>query len=389
MAGGVIAIDAVRSAFRKDPPRSLVKHAAVLLLLAGLLRGRIPDLARNLAGGIGYVTRTSRGASGAGGLTSFPREMLLQIYEVRPLLAGGLRLAFDTLSLAFFLVPIAIVVWTARALRGPRRSEHLALSGWAILTLWLALSQRLNIYYAAPLAALAGWEVARQIATRTSRAWAPPASSRRIGTRVRAGIALALLLTALPGLRRQLATRYAPGDDLIATMEWARTNLPHAVSAYDARFLPPPAAVPELDRAEAMLSPWALGHFVTFYAELPAPADGFGYGFMDSIRFFLSESEEEALAIARDRRSRWIAATDLTPKMNDYAKLLGRAPYVSLEGNRAVPMPAYFRTMQSRLYDFDGAGPAPLGRFHLVHASRTGSLRGGRIVARWKIFEIR
>jgi hypothetical protein len=206
---------------------------------------------------------------------------------------------------------------------------------------------------------------------------------------LRAGIGLVLLLTALPGLARQLATHYAPGDDLIATMEWARTRLPHAVSAYDERFLPPPAAVPELDRAEAMLSPWALGHFVTFYAELPAPADGFGYGFMDSIRFFLAESEEEALAIARDRRSRWIAVTDLTPKMNDYAKILGRAPYISVDGNRAVPTPAYFRTMQSRLYDFDGAGPAPLTRFHLVHASRTGSLRGGRIVARWKIFEIR
>ena len=389
MAGGVIAIDAVRGALRKDPPRSLVKHAAALILLAGVLRGRIPDLARNLAAGIGYVTRTSRGAAGAGGLTSFPREMLLQIYEVRPLLADGLRLALDTLSIAFLLVPVAIAVWTARALRGPRRSEHLVLSGWAILTLWLALSQRLNIYYAAPLAALAGWEVSRQIATRTSRARARAATSRRFAARLRAGVALALLLTALPGLVRQLRTRYAPGDDLIATMEWARTHLPHAVSAYDPRFLPPVAPVPALDRAEAMLSPWALGHFVTFYAELPAPADGFGYGFMDSIRFFLAESEEEALAIARDRRSRWIAVTDLTPKMNDYAKILGRPPYISLESNRAAPTPAYFRTMQSRLYDFDGAGPAPLARFHLVHASRTGSLRGGRVVARWKIFEIR
>jgi len=389
MAGGVIAIDALRSGFRKDPPRSLVKHAAALILLAGILRGRIPGLARNLAGGIGYVTRTSRGEAGAGGLTSFPREMLLQIYEVRPLLADGFRLALDTLSLAFFLVPIAIAVWIARALRGPRRSEHLALSGWALLTLWLALSQRLNIYYAAPLAALAGWEVARQIATRVSRARARVATSRRLTARLRVGIALALLLTALPGLRRQIRTHYAPGDDLIATMEWARTRLPHAVAAYDARFLPPPGAVPELDRAEAMLSPWALGHFVTFYAELPAPADGFGYGFMDSIRFFLAESEEDALGIARDRRSRWIAVTDLTPKMNDYAKILGRPPYISLDTNRAALTPAYFRTMQSRLYDFDGAGPAPLARFHLVHASRTGSLRGGRIVARWKIFEIR
>jgi hypothetical protein len=137
-----------------------------------------------------------------------------------------------------------------------------------------------------------------------------------------------------------------------------------------------------------MLSPWALGHFVTYYAELPAPADAFGYGFLDSIRFFLSESEEEALAIARARRSRWIAVTDLTPKMNDYGRILGREPYLVPAERGLAPTAAYFRTMQSRLYDFDAGGARPLTRFRLIYASRTGTLRGGRFVARWKIFEI-
>jgi hypothetical protein len=171
-------------------------------------------------------------------------------------------------------------------------------------------------------------------------------------------------------------------------MEWARTHLEHAVSAYDPRFLPPSSPVPELDRAGAMLSPWALGHFVTFYAELPAPADAFGYGFLDSVRFFLAETEEEALVIARQRRARWIAATDLTPKMNDYAGILGRAPYFARTEGGATPVPAYLRTIQSRLYDFDAAGPLPLSHFRLVHASRTATLRSGKLYARWKIFEI-
>jgi hypothetical protein len=209
--------------------------------------------------------------------------------------------------------------------------------------------------------------------------WAGPA---------RLAAAALLFATALPGLRRQLATRYAPGDDLVRTMDWARVNLPHAVSAYDARFLPPRRPVPELARAEGMLSPWALGHFVTWDAELPAPADAFGYGFLDSIRFFLSESEDEALAIARERRARWIAVTDLTPKMNDYANVLGRPPYLNPSPAGMEPAPSYFRTIQSRLHDFDGGGPFPLAHFRLVHASSTGALRGGRFVARWKIFEI-
>ncbi len=387
LAAGVVAIDAVVTAARPVRRRLLPAHLAVLAAAAVILRGKLPDLARNFEGGLRYISKTSRAAAGTGGLTSFPREMLLQIYEVRPLFADGWRLAFDTLSASFFLVPFAIVIWAARAARGPRRPAHLALAGWAILTTWLALSQRLNIYYAAPLAGLAGWEVVRWIGVRVARARAR-ARSRIVAARWRAGLAILLLATAIPGLRRQLAARYAPGDDLIATMAWARAHLPHAAAAYDARFLPPIRPVPELSRAEGMLSPWALGHFVTFYAELPAPADAFGYGFFDSIRFFLAESEGEALAIARRRRTRWIAATDLTPKMNDYAHILGRAPYLVLRDGRITPTDAYFRTIQSRLYDFDGVGAAALPHFRLIHASRTGSMRGNRFFPRWKIFEI-
>jgi len=387
MAAGTIAVAAAIGLLRRERPSAFLPHLASLALLAAILRRRIPDIARNLAGGIGYVTKTSHGAAVPGGLTSFPREMLRQIYEVRPLFGDGFHLAFDTLSAAFFLVPIAVAIWIARAIRGPRRSAHLALSGWALLTLWLALSQRLNIYYAAPLAALAGWEISRQAGTRAARAWAR-LPGNRASARIRIAVAVGLLITAIPGLRRQLATRYAPGDDLIATMEWVRTRLPHAVSAYDARFLPPVSAVPELDRAESMLSPWALGHFVTFYGELPAPADAFGYGFDDSVRFFLAPTEEEALAITRRRRTRWIAATDLSPKMNDYAKILGLPPPIVVRDGRPEATPAYFRTMQSRLYDFDGAGAEPLAHFRLIHASRTGTMRGSLFIARWKIFEV-
>ena len=55
----------------------------------------------------------------------------------------------------------------------------------------------------------------------------------------------------------------------------------------------------------------------------------------------------------------------------------------------------YFRTLQSRLEDFDGEGATigdqviePLKHFRLRHASRTGVNRFGRFVARWKIFEV-
>ena len=85
--------------------------------------------------------------------------------------------------------------------------------------------------------------------------------------------------------------------------------------------------------------------------------------------------------------------TDLVPRMNDYASYLGRPAPLETTDRGVTPTDAYFRTLQSRLYDFDGRGlPAlgipPLASFRLVFASRTGIVRGGRFVARWKVFEI-
>jgi hypothetical protein len=155
--------------------------------------------------------------------------------------------------------------------------------------------------------------------------------------------------------------------------------------------------VPELASAEAVLAPWSLGHFITYYGEMPVVANNFFYGFFDSLRFFLADDEDQALAVARARRVRWILATDLAPKMNDYAAVLGRDPLLVSTPQGTGFSPAYFRTLQSRLYDFDGAGAVlpdgkrvePLLHFSEVYASRTGIRRFGRFLARWKVFEIR
>jgi hypothetical protein len=197
------------------------------------------------------------------------------------------------------------------------------------------------------------------------------------------------------GLRHELSAIHAPGSDFFETVDWMRRELPHAVDAYDPRLLDHPPGPPALARAESVLAPWSLGHLILERAELPVVANNFGYGFLDSIRFFLAGTEAEALAIAEKHRVRWVVATDLVPRLNDYAGYLGRPAYLVAGPSGLEPTRPYFATMQSRLYDFDGRGmnvpgaeTTPLARFRLVYRSRSAIPRGGRWLARWKVFEI-
>ncbi len=250
------------------------------------------------------------------------------------------------------------------------------------MTLFLALSQRLNVYYAAPLAALTLIEAVRAL------------QARLPGRALAAALGVALALPMAPGLANELGATYVPGSDFFATLERMRTELPHAVDAYEAGLLGPPPFPPALSRAASVLAPWSLGHFILYEAELPVVANNFGYGFLDSIRFYLADSEDEALAIARRHRVRWVVATDLAPRMNDYASYVGKPAYFPSAAGGA-PAPAYFATMQSRLYDYGGQGVelpgvtiAPLSKFRLLFHSQSAVRRGERWIPRWSVFEV-
>jgi hypothetical protein len=212
------------------------------------------------------------------------------------------------------------------------------------------------------------------------------------------GLLLAFPMTG--GIAEELRTRYVPGSDFFDTLARLRaaTTLAAPLDAYDPRLLGPPPFPAALENAQAVLAPWSAGHWILYEAERPVVANNFGYGFLDSIRFFLAESESEALALAKRRRARWILTTDLTPRLNDYASYLGKPPLVagaSASGSTATA--AYFRTMQARLYEFDGKGAdlpglrvEPVSGVRLLFHSQSAIQirRGDRWVALWKVFEI-
>src|SRR6266536_237639 len=388
LAGGTVLADTIlRAARRQLAGREIAWRAAAMAATAAAVLPFAGLLLSGLARGVGYVAGLTSEVSAATGYVSYPRNWLSGIFEARPLLADGMALPARQLSAAFFLSPLVILVWASRAAQKIRPGLHVTLAVWGAVTLFLALSQRLNVYYAAPLAGLCLIEAAGLFARALGKT-----PGARAALALACGIALALPLA--PGIAEEIKAVRVPGSDLFETLEWMRLTLPHALDAYDARLLskaPPPG----LTGAHSVLAPWSLGHMVLYDAELPVVANNFGYGFRDSIRFFLAGSEEEALAIARERRARWVLATDLAARMNDYAGYLDRPAYLLATEQGSVATPAYFSTLQSRLYDSDGAGREvgglklePLKHFRLIYHSRSAIPRGGRWLARWKVFEI-
>ncbi len=394
LCGGTAAIGLAAGGLRGSlTRRELVLGLGVIGAAAAATLPFAPALLAGLRNGIGYVAGSTSEIAGTGGYVSYPKDWLKGIFEARPLLADGPGLALRQLSAGFFLAPLVVLVWAARARRGVRRGVYGALAIWGAVTLFLALSQRLNVYYAAPLSALALIETARAVGTRLLRRASAPLRQRR--ALVSAAVGLALALPMWPGLQEELASVNVPGSDLFETLEKMRVTLPHPVDAYDPRLLGPPPFPEELSRAAAVMAPWSMGHLLLYNAEAPVVANNFGYGFLDSIRFFLAESEEEALAIARRHRARWIVATDLAVRMNDYASYLGRPPYLKETPDGLAPVPAYFATMQARLYDFGGKGAnfgdvavEPLTKIRLLFHSKSAIRRGDRWIPRWTVFEI-
>jgi dolichyl-diphosphooligosaccharide--protein glycosyltransferase len=383
--GGTAAVDlALRAGKGGLSRRELALGLASVAAAAAVTLPFAAGLSAGLVNGVGYVVGSTREVAGGAGYVSYPKDWLKGIFETRPLLADGPRLAFEQLSTGFFLAPVAVGIWALRARRAARPGVSIALAVWGAVTLFLALSQRLNVYYAAPLAGLALLEIVRAVAARSRHGALPVA------------LGLVLALPMASGLRTELATVATPGSDLFATLGRMRTELPHAIAAYAPGLLGPPPFPAALSNASSVLAPWSLGHLILYEAEEPVVANNFGYGFLDSIRFFLASSEDEALEIARRHRARWIVATDLAPRMNDYASYLDRPPLLRTgpDGGLA-PTPAYFATMQSRLYDFGGGGAelpgqtiAPLSKIRLLFHSRSAIRRGGRWIPRWSVFEI-
>src|SRR5713101_4182950 len=258
LAGGVIVLDTLL-AWRAGllPRREIALRAAAAAVVALVILPWASALAVGLGRAFGYVVgETSGEISGAAGYVSYPKNWLKGIFEARPLFADGPAFAMRQLYFAFFLSPLAILLWLRRARRGDRPGVHLALAVWGAVTLLLVIAQRMNVYYAAPLAAMTLVEAMR-LAARL------PVNRVFAGVSA-AAIALGLAAPFARSTPEELRAVHAAGSDLYTTLDWMRRQIPHAVDPYDSRLLTPAHLPPELSRAESVLAPWSLGHLILY-----------------------------------------------------------------------------------------------------------------------------
>jgi oligosaccharyl transferase (archaeosortase A-associated) len=135
--------------------------------------------------------------------------------------------------------------------------------------------------------------------------------SERAGPRAREALPLAvlaiLLLPNVPGILAVVEDEPEVAGDWLEALDWVEKNTP-PTTGFDR-----PLQAGEY----GVLSWWDYGNWILYQSRRPVVANNFQAGATDAAAFFLSEGEEEALAIAEARDARYI----VTDEKMVYSKL--------------------------------------------------------------------
>jgi oligosaccharyl transferase (archaeosortase A-associated) len=277
------------------------------------------------------------------------------IYEVLDFVSlAGLSFAFSLLGLGVMMLR----TWRARL---PK--DQVLFLVWAIFTLVLTIFQARFLYL---------FSVAGSIQVALLFFW----TADRIGASKRAnplaGKALTLLILAIlilpnvSGLAEVVEYEPEVAGDWLETLDWLEENTP-ATKGFDR-----PVQAGEY----GVLSWWDYGNWILYRSRRPVVANNFQAGATDAAAFFLSEYEEEALAITKARDARYIVTdekmvyrklpamarwTDEDPK--SYIAISSGPDLVTFEHSKR-----FLGTVLAGLHLLDCTN---LGHFRLVYESKT------------------
>ncbi len=265
------------------------------------------------------------------------------------------------LSFAFSLLGLGVMVRRTWRARLPK--DQVLFLVWAIFTLVLTIFQARFLYL---------FSVAGSILISLLFFWGTDrvrASERADPLAVKALSSLLLAILLLPnvaGLVEVIEYKPEVAGDWLETLDWLEENTP-ATKGFDR-----PVQAGEY----GVLSWWDYGNWILYRSRKPVVANNFQAGATDAAAFFLSEYEEEALAITKARDARYIVTdekmvyrklpamarwTDEDPK--SYIAISSGPDLVTFEHSKR-----FLGTVLAGLHLLDCTN---LGHFRLVYESKT------------------
>lgn len=175
-----------------------------------------------------------------------------------------------------------------------------------------------------------------------------------------------LLFPSIAGLLVVAEDEPEVAGDWLETLNWIEKNTPNTTGFER----------PVLAGEYGVLSWWDYGNWILYQSRRPVVANNFQAGATDAAAFFLSENEEEALAIAEARDARYIATDDkmVYSKLPSIVRWKNEDPngYVMISSDQDTVIfehsKRFLGTLLAKLHLLDCAN---LGHFRLVYESET------------------
>ncbi len=333
-----------------------------------------------------------------------PKAAGLTIIEKQPLLIHGgefsFFIAWGNFTTSFFLIFIALGILIYLIIK-EGSADKTFLVVWSLIMLAATLGQRRFAYYltinAALLTGYLSWQILEffgfkklmtksvevpQRVKRKSRLKKGQRGFRITTTHITMalGVIIVFFLAFFPNISPAIVTasqaRFAPDDAWSSSLSWLKDNTPDPFGdpdSYYELYEPPP---PREDynyptSAYSIMSWWDYGHWITRISRRIPISNPFQQGAKVAARFFSAQDEVSANEIMDKLGSRYVIidhAMSIT-KFYAMATFAGRSPeefydvyYQRLDGKltpKRLYYPEYYRSLVSRLYNFDGKTVTP------------------------------
>ncbi len=325
------------------------------------------------------------------------------IYEVVPFLFPGgdlsLSIAWQTFTTSFFLtfISLGILIYLVVKQGGAEKS---LLVVWSLLVLGATLGQRRFAYYlAVNVALLTGylsWLVLEFISLRrpvpeplrkTGKRKAKPKKSQKSGryptTRrltMALGVIVIFFLVFYPNIKLAIPiakqASFAPSDAWCSSLAWIRENTPEPFGTpeFYYQLYDPPAPGESYEYPESaygIMAWWDYGHWITRIGHRIPICNPFQQGASQAAQFFTAQDEASANKIMDDLGARYVVVdyATATSKFWAIATWAEREPtefqefYYKPQNGKLMPVkffyPEYYRSLSTRLYNFDGKAVIP------------------------------